>query len=81
MDADGVAGLFDAGFLDGAPHPLRIGRPEEHPFLKRQTRLAFARCVRYVLDAVARAWRVSRVLTPLSLAGGRGGGHPKALPG
>jgi len=44
VDADGVAGLFDAGFLDGAPHPLRIGRPEEHPFLKRQTRLAFARC-------------------------------------
>jgi formate dehydrogenase iron-sulfur subunit len=44
VDVDGVAGLFDAGFLDGAPHPLRIGRPEEHPFLKRQTRLAFARC-------------------------------------
>ncbi len=39
-----VAGLLDAGFLNGAPHPLRIGRPEEHPYLKRQTRLAFARC-------------------------------------
>ncbi|MGO9172494.1 MAG: formate dehydrogenase beta subunit [Rhodomicrobium sp.] len=44
VEVDGVAGLFDTGFLDGAPHPLRIGRPEEHPFLKRQTRLAFARC-------------------------------------
>ncbi len=44
VEPGGVAGLFDAGFLDGAPHPLRIGRPEEHPFLKRQTRLAFARC-------------------------------------
>jgi formate dehydrogenase iron-sulfur subunit len=39
-----VAGLFAAGFLDGGPHPLRIGRPEDHSFLRRQTRLAFARC-------------------------------------
>ncbi len=39
-----VKGLFEAGFLKGAAHPLRIGRPEDHPFLKRQTRLAFARC-------------------------------------
>ncbi len=39
-----VEGLFDAGFLDGAAHALRIGRPEDHPFLKRQTRLGFARC-------------------------------------
>ncbi len=39
-----VAGLFDADFLAGGAHPLRIGRPEEHPFLARQTRLTFARC-------------------------------------
>jgi len=39
-----VDGLFDAGLLDGAPHRLRLGRPEEIPFLKRQTRLTFARC-------------------------------------
>jgi formate dehydrogenase iron-sulfur subunit len=39
-----VPGLFDAGFLQGGAHRLRIGKPEEHPFLKRQTRLAFARC-------------------------------------
>lgn len=39
-----VPGLFEFGFLDGAEHPLRIGRPEDHPFLKRQTRLTFARC-------------------------------------
>ena len=25
-------------------HPLAIGRVEDHPFLKRQTRLTFARC-------------------------------------
>ncbi|MGC2140746.1 MAG: formate dehydrogenase, partial [Methylovirgula sp.] len=34
-----VASLFDADFLAGGAHPLRIGRPEEHPFLARQTRL------------------------------------------
>ena len=39
-----VPGLFEAGFFEGGAHPLRIGRPEDHPFLKRQTRLAFARC-------------------------------------
>ncbi len=44
VEASDVPGLFEAGFLDSAAHPLRIGKPEEHPFLKRQTRLTFARC-------------------------------------
>ena len=44
VDRADVPGLFEAGFLGGGAHSLRIGRPEEHPFLKRQTRLAFARC-------------------------------------
>jgi formate dehydrogenase iron-sulfur subunit len=39
-----VAGLFEAGFLDGAAHPLRLGPLEEQPYLGRQTRLTFARC-------------------------------------
>jgi formate dehydrogenase iron-sulfur subunit len=39
-----VAGLFEAGLADGGGHALRIGRPEEMPFLKRQTRVTFARC-------------------------------------
>jgi formate dehydrogenase iron-sulfur subunit len=39
-----VEALFDAGLLEGGPHPLLLGRPEEIPFLKRQTRLTFARC-------------------------------------
>ncbi|HXZ02812.1 MAG TPA: NADH-quinone oxidoreductase subunit NuoF [Stellaceae bacterium] len=39
-----VEALFDAGWLEGGMHPLRLGRPEEIPFLKRQTRLTFARC-------------------------------------
>jgi len=38
-----VAGLVAAGLFSGGPHPKRIGRPEDIPFLKRQTRLTFAR--------------------------------------
>ena len=41
VDAADVAGLFDAGF--GA-HPKALGLTGEIPFLKRQTRLTFARC-------------------------------------
>jgi formate dehydrogenase iron-sulfur subunit len=36
--------VFDAMRAGGAAHVLRVGKPEEHPFLKRQTRLTFARC-------------------------------------
>jgi formate dehydrogenase iron-sulfur subunit len=39
-----VAGLIEAGFTGGGAHPKRIGRPEDQPFLARQTRLTFARC-------------------------------------
>ncbi len=42
--ASDVPSLFEAGLLGGMPHPLCLGRPEEIPFLKRQTRLTFARC-------------------------------------
>ena len=38
-----VEALFDAGFLDGGAHDLRLGRPEDIPFLKRQNRRVFAR--------------------------------------
>jgi len=44
VSAGDVASLFAANFLIGGAHPLRIGKPEEHPFLARQTRLSFARC-------------------------------------
>ena len=30
--------------LTGGAHKLRLGRPEEIPYLARQTRLTFARC-------------------------------------
>jgi formate dehydrogenase iron-sulfur subunit len=37
-----VAGLVAANFA--TTHPLCLGKPEEIPFLKRQTRITFARC-------------------------------------
>ena len=39
-----VEGLLAAGLLDGSAHPLCLGLVEEIPYLKRQTRLTFARC-------------------------------------
>jgi formate dehydrogenase iron-sulfur subunit len=38
-----VASMFDANFLDGLEHRLRLGVAEEIPWLKSQTRLTFAR--------------------------------------
>ncbi len=39
-----VEGLITNGILDGGMHALRLGDPDEIPWLKRQTRLTFARC-------------------------------------
>jgi formate dehydrogenase iron-sulfur subunit len=44
VKATDVESLFGAGLLDGGAHHLRLGRPEDIPFLKRQTRLTFVRC-------------------------------------
>ncbi len=44
VTAADVPCLLAAGLLDGGAHKLRLGRPEEIPFLARQTRLTFARC-------------------------------------
>jgi formate dehydrogenase iron-sulfur subunit len=41
---DDLDALVAAGFFDGAPHPLCIGKPSEHPFLASQHRRSFARC-------------------------------------
>jgi formate dehydrogenase iron-sulfur subunit len=41
---DDLDALVAAGFLDGAPHALCIGKPGEHPFLASQHRMSFARC-------------------------------------
>ncbi|MEI9886139.1 MAG: NADH-ubiquinone oxidoreductase-F iron-sulfur binding region domain-containing protein [Rhizomicrobium sp.] len=38
-----IASILDAA-RSGASHPLSLGRIEDHPFLKAQTRLIFARC-------------------------------------
>ncbi|MEO6378341.1 MAG: hypothetical protein ABIO37_09980, partial [Caulobacteraceae bacterium] len=39
-----VPAMVAGGLFQGGPHAKRVGRPEELPFLKRQTRLTFARC-------------------------------------
>ena len=39
-----IGGLFDADFLSGGEHPLRLGHLEDQPYLARQQRLTFARC-------------------------------------
>jgi formate dehydrogenase iron-sulfur subunit len=44
VKATDIPGLFDAGLAQAGAHPLRLGRPEDIAFLKRQTRLTFARC-------------------------------------
>ncbi|WP_026615551.1 formate dehydrogenase beta subunit [Ensifer aridi] len=44
VKARDVASLLDAGLVDGGAHPLCLGKTEEIPFFKRQTRLTFARC-------------------------------------
>jgi formate dehydrogenase iron-sulfur subunit len=38
-----VPALVAAGLFEGAPHAKRVGKPEELPFFKSQTRLTFAR--------------------------------------
>ncbi|MEU0971324.1 NADH-quinone oxidoreductase subunit NuoF [Streptomyces sp. NPDC005917] len=38
-----VADLVDAGLLDGADHPLRLGTVDRLPWLARQNRVTFAR--------------------------------------
>ena len=39
-----VDDLLAAGMLEGGAHRLRLGRPEEIPFLARQARLTYERC-------------------------------------
>ncbi|MCW5688433.1 MAG: NADH-quinone oxidoreductase subunit NuoF [Pseudolabrys sp.] len=40
-DAESV---FEAMLANGGEHRLRVGKPEDQPFMKKQTRLTFARC-------------------------------------
>ncbi|SEQ89906.1 formate dehydrogenase iron-sulfur subunit [Solimonas aquatica] len=43
VQAEDVRALFDAGFVSGGAHALRLGDVEQHPYFKRQQRLTFAR--------------------------------------
>src|SRR3954453_6840756 len=44
VDASDVPALLKDGLLMGTAERLRLGIPEQIPFLARQTRLTFARC-------------------------------------
>jgi formate dehydrogenase iron-sulfur subunit len=44
VELSDVESVLDAMIAGGGDHKLRVGVPEEHPFLKKQTRLTFARC-------------------------------------
>ena len=44
VQAADVASLIAAKFQEGGKHPLCLGNIEDHPFLKNQERLTFARC-------------------------------------
>ncbi len=58
VNANAVASLFDAGFLDGKTHPLSLGPTEEIPYLKNQERLTFARCG--IIDPLSLSDYISR---------------------
>jgi formate dehydrogenase iron-sulfur subunit len=44
LSPEEIPSLFACGFLDGANHPRALGPTDLLPWLKRQTRLTFARC-------------------------------------
>jgi formate dehydrogenase iron-sulfur subunit len=44
VDLADVESVFEMMCAGGSPHKLCVGVPEDHPFLKKQTRLTFARC-------------------------------------
>ena len=44
IKASDVPALVDAGLLEGKANPSCIGVVDDHPWLKRQTRVTFARC-------------------------------------
>jgi formate dehydrogenase iron-sulfur subunit len=44
VEPDDAEAVFAALIAGGAPHPLRLGPTDDIPWLKKQTRLTFARC-------------------------------------
>jgi formate dehydrogenase iron-sulfur subunit len=72
VTADAVPGLFEAGLLEGKPHPLCLGLTEEIPYLKQQERLTFARCgitdplslADYIAQGGFRGLERARAMTP-----------------
>ena len=64
VEASDAETLLDAILAGGGPHRLRLGPTEDIPYLRRQTRLTFARC---------------GIIDPLSLADYRAAGGYRGL--
>ncbi len=58
VSAGDIAGLIEAGFLAGGTHRLSLGVIDDHPWLKSQQRLTFARVG--IIDPVSVADYVAR---------------------
>ncbi len=74
VQAADIPALIDAGMLEGKPHPACIGLVDQHPWLKRQTRITFARCG--IVDPLSlddyrnhggfEGWRRAKALGPVA---------------
>jgi formate dehydrogenase iron-sulfur subunit len=85
-----VPALLDAGMLSGTAHPKSIGVADEHPWLKRQMRVTFARCgvidplVPYGSTGLHRAHQIGPAatidaITKSGLRGRGGAGFPTGI--
>jgi len=67
VSTDDIDALFEADFLTGGPHKLYLGRTQDIPFLKSQSRLTFQRCG--IIDPVSlEDYRANEGLTGLENA-------------
>ena len=87
--------VFEAMLADGGEHRLRVGKPEDHPFMKKQTRLTFARCgivdprsledycahggYRGLAKAIAKPAGITEEVTQSGLRGRGGAGFPTGI--
>jgi formate dehydrogenase iron-sulfur subunit len=90
VSAPEIPALIDAGMLSGAGHASCLGVVDDHPWLKRQTRVTFARCgvvdplVPYGWTGLHRAHQIGPAATIEAIAKsglrGRGGaGFPTGI--
>lgn len=95
VEIDDTESVFEAMLAEGGEHKLRVGRPEDHPFMKKQTRLTFARCgivdprsledycahggYRGLAKAIAKPADIIEEITNSGLRGRGGAGFPTGI--